>query len=79
MTLRLRTQLEALLPPAPVRKRPTARELLHALLECADIESFDRDGNARLVLDVPPVLLDELVEWGADEGEPDDDIEDVRA
>jgi len=77
MTARIKAQLESLSPPVPVRRRPSARELLHALLEAADIESLDDDGNARLVLDVPPALLDELAEWEADAPEPDEDIEAV--
>lgn len=64
-----------MLPPAAPGKRPGARDLLNALLEAADIESFDACGNARLVLNVPPALLDELAEWDVDEREIDEDIE----
>jgi hypothetical protein len=72
MTQRLRTQLAALQPQPAPRPRPSARELLHWLLETADIESIDRDGNARMTLDVPPHLLDELAEWDDSEREDEE-------
>lgn len=69
MTDRLKAQIAAMTPQPAPREAPSARDLLHAVLETADIERFHDDGSARLVLDVPPKLLDELAEWDCEEFE----------
>lgn len=79
MSERLKSQLAALLPAPAKPKTPSARELLRTLIECADIEGFTRQGMARVVLDLPPEVLDALCEFEADERERDEDLKDLRA
>lgn len=55
----------------------SARELLHALLEHADIAALAPDGSVTLTLDVSRRLLDALCEWEADED--DDGIDRTRS
>jgi len=50
-------------------RTPDARELLHALLDHADLTGFAPDGGARLTLIVPPDLFADLEAWEADERE----------
>lgn len=78
MSARLKQQLDALLPPAPAPRRPTTRELMHRIMDNADIVQITADGRVRIELDLSVVDVDDLAEWDADEREPDDDIEDVR-
>lgn len=72
----LAAQIEAILHEPLKRKRPTARELLHAVIEHAHVECFTCDGRARVSLELPAHILDELAEWEAD---AEDDEVDERA
>lgn len=78
MSTQLKARIAELLPTVPPPKRWTARELLHALLEHADLECFQRDGRARLVLELSPDLLDELAVWEADAPE-DEQIDEANS
>lgn len=53
-------------------RAPDARELLHAMLERADIATA-RDGGAVLTLTLPPSLADALAAWEADAEDDDAD------
>lgn len=72
MVARLKERLDALLPPPPLPARaPTARELLHRLVEHADVELITSDGRVRMVLDLSIEDVDTLAIWEADAPEDD--------
>jgi hypothetical protein len=53
------------------KRGPTAREILHALLDGAHLEGFVADGSAVLSWTVDAALLDALCAW--DGGDLEDD------
>ncbi len=56
-------------------RAPTARELLHALLDCVDLQGETADGRVVLRCAVSASLLDDLAAWEADAPE-DDEVDD---
>ncbi len=57
-----------------IRRAPTSREILLALIEHGDVELVREDGSARIAFDAPAEVVDQLMCWD-DSAREDEEID----